>query len=231
MKAYIINDKNSSVSALGVKNCHNSIKAYGSDIDLHPFQQTSPETVEDHAGIFGDISWNYPINNEVATDKELGINLKAYRTNDYRKVFACTLSHARLWLECVNSKQDIMILEHDAVFTRKFEEFQWEGGVLGLNDPRRATHSSLIYHNLASLREGVHSAPWVSSYTAMPQGLAGNSAYIIKPKFADMLLMKLKEKGGWPNDAIMCKQFFPMQLKIVYPYYTTIQGIKSTTTS
>jgi GR25 family glycosyltransferase involved in LPS biosynthesis len=188
MKAYIINDKNSSVSALGVKNCHNSIKAYGSDIDLHPFQQTSPETVEDHAGIFGDISWNYPINNEVATDKELGINLKPYRTNDYKKVFACTLSHARLWLECVNSKQDIMILEHDA-------------------------------------------APWVSSYTAMPQGLAGNSAYIIKPKFADMLLMKLKEKGGWPNDAIMCKQFFPMQLKVVYPYYTTIQGIKSTTTS
>ena len=87
MKAYIINDKNSSVSALGVKNCHNSIKAYGSDIDLHPFQQTSPETIEDHAGIFGDISWNYPINDEVATDKELGINLKAYRTNDYKKVF------------------------------------------------------------------------------------------------------------------------------------------------
>ena len=64
----------------------------------------------------------------------------------------------------------------------------------------------------------------------MPQGLAGNSAYIIKPYFAEKLLNKLEQKGGWPNDAIMCKQFFKGELKVVYPYYTTIQGVQSTTT-
>ena len=65
----------------------------------------------------------------------------------------------------------------------------------------------------------------------MPQGLAGNSAYIIKPAFAKKLIDKLKEKGGWPNDSLMCKQFFPDQLKVVYPYFTKVQGIQSTTTT
>ena len=236
MKAYIIGDKKNSVSVNGMMSCANSLTKLNSDLFLEIVQQTSPKNLKEELRHFYintdiDLKWTYPLNDESGIDEETGMSLKPYRTNSIDKIFSCTVSHAKLWLKCVQLEEEIMILEHDAIFTRKFKRFEWEGGVLGLNDPRRATHSSLIYHNLASLREGVHSAPWVSSYTAMPQGLAGNSAYIIKPKFADMLLMKLKEKGGWPNDAIMCKQFFPMQLKVVYPYYTTIQGIKSTTTS
>ena len=45
-----------------------------------------------------------------------------------------------------------------------------------------------------------------------------------------MLLEKLKEVGCWPNDALMCKQLFPNELKVIYPYYTRVQGIQSTTT-
>ena len=79
--------------------------------------------------------------------------------------------------------------------------------------------------------DAVKDAPFVLPETSLPQGLAGNSAYIIKPYFAEKLLNKLKQKGGWPNDALMCKQFFPYHLKVVYPYYTTLQGVPSTTTS
>ena len=65
----------------------------------------------------------------------------------------------------------------------------------------------------------------------VPQGLAGNSAYLITPKGAKKLLDKVREVGLWPNDAVMCKQFFPW-MQVVYPYYTTIQrGLKSTTSS
>ena len=63
----------------------------------------------------------------------------------------------------------------------------------------------------------------------MPQGLAGNSAYIIKPYFAEKLLNKLKEKGAWPNDALMCKQIIPT-LGVTRNFYTRVQGLRSTTT-
>ena len=102
--------------------------------------------------------------------------------------------------------------------------------MLGLNDPRGSTHSSKIYHQLASSVNGVTDAPYVTNALDLPQGLAGNSAYIIKPYFAQKLLDKLKQVGAWPNDAIMCNQFFPGELKVVYPYYTKVQGIESTTT-
>ena len=50
------------------------------------------------------------------------------------------------------------------------------------------------------------------------------------PEAARQLLNKTVEIGMWPNDALMCKQFFPW-LQIVTPYYTTIQkGLTSTTT-
>ena len=123
-----------------------------------------------------------------------------------------------------------MILEHDAIFIRKFESFEWEGGVLGLNDPRGATHSSMLFHSIVSNNEGIQNTPWVKPAFDIPQGLAGNSAYIIKPYFAEKLLSKLKQKGGWPNDALMCKQFFPNELKVIYPYYTKLQPMQSTTT-
>ena len=40
----------------------------------------------------------------------------------------------------------------------------------------------------------------------------------------------IDEHGLWPNDALMCKQLLGDHLlKVAYPYYTALQGIKSTT--
>jgi len=61
-------------------------------------------------------------------------------------------------------------------------------------------------------------------------GLAGNSAYAIRPSLAARLLKEIESTGMWPNDAIMCRQLFPNTLKVVYPYYTNVeQGISTTT--
>jgi GR25 family glycosyltransferase involved in LPS biosynthesis len=62
----------------------------------------------------------------------------------------------------------------------------------------------------------------------IPQGLAGNSAYIIKPEGARRLLELVKEYGLWPNDAIMCRQLIS-KLGITKTYYTKVQGLESTT--
>jgi hypothetical protein len=43
------------------------------------------------------------------------------------------------------------------------------------------------------------------------------------------LLEKTSEIGIWPNDALLCRQFFPW-LQHYYPYFTKVQGSASTTT-
>jgi hypothetical protein len=71
-------------------------------------------------------------------------------------------------------------------------------------------------------------SPWIDK-PVVPQGLAGNSAYIIKPAGAKQMLDLVNEFGLWPNDAIMCRQLVP-KLGVTRKFYTTRQNIKSTTT-
>ena len=225
MKCFLIYDEKNPVSVAAANRCIES-----TDLDIELFQQTSPDTLKEHLTDLPRMSWTYPLNDQFGIDHETGMILRPYKTNSMEKKFACTVSHARLWKKSIELQEDIMVLEHDAVFIRKFKPFYWKGGVLGLNDPRGSTHSSKIYHQLASSTNGITNAPYVTNALDLPQGLAGNSAYIIKPYFAQKLLDKLKQVGAWPNDAIMCNQFFPHELKVVYPYYTKVQGIESTTT-
>lgn len=105
------------------------------------------------------------------------------------------------------------------------------GGILGLNSPIGATRKASTFHNALFCKYGFHKVPSVDSMgdDPLPQGLAGNSAYIIKPWAAKKLLDKVGEIGMWPNDALMCKQFFPW-MQVCWPYYTVVQGTASSTT-
>ena len=73
-------------------------------------------------------------------------------------------------------------------------------------------------------------APWIDK-EEIPQGLPGNSAYIITPAAARQLIDMTNQIGIWPNDALMCKQLLPDILWSAYPYYTKVQGNKSTTST
>ena len=229
MKAYIIGDKNNQTSVKAMNGFANTMSHFKTSWTIELVQQTSPETLEKDLHPFPGLKWNFPINEEARLDKS-GMVLQGYRTNDVKKVFACLISHARLWIRCVKLNEPIMVFEHDAKLIRPFDpNFEWEGGVLGLNDPRGATFNSPQYHvHIASKGPGVHRAPYVTD-VSRPQGLAGNSAYIIKPFAAKQLLEKLKETGGWPNDALMCNQHFDW-IKVLYPYATGLQRVRSTTT-
>ena len=70
--------------------------------------------------------------------------------------------------------------------------------------------------------------PTVDDYN-IPQGLAGNSAYIIKPGGAKKMLDAVKEYGMWPNDALMCKQLIK-KMGVTKELYTRVQGLPSSTT-
>ena len=168
LRGYIIGDGLNETSNNAINKCFSSLWNTQSDVILEYFKQTSPETLqEDIKKDLFPMKWNYPLNNESKKDEEFGMVLKPYRTNSMEKVFACTISHARLWKLCVEISEEIMVLEHDAIFTRKIEKIDWEGGVIGLNDPRGATHSSGKYQNIVSSSHGIKDAPWVGDPLSM----------------------------------------------------------------
>jgi len=118
---------------------------------------------------------------------------------------------------------------------------EWSGGICGINNPMGATRKAGTYNHkiLSNIGKtefdktniGLVNVPYVDDPgdIPLPSGLAGNSAYIIKPWAAKKLLEKTSEIGIWPNDALMCKQFFPW-LQQYFPYITKVQGSVSTTT-
>ena len=103
--------------------------------------------------------------------------------------------------------------------------------IISLNNPRFATRRAVDYLNSiktsAPDKFGVVFAPSVDD-PSIPQGLPGNSSYIIKPSGAKKMLKLVEEYGLWPNDALMCKQLIP-QIGCTQRFYTRVQGIRSTT--
>ena len=88
--------------------------------------------------------------------------------------------------------------------------------------------SRVYYQKIIDNQYLYQKAPYVDNEN-VPQGLAGNSVYIIKPSGAKKMLKLVDEFGLWPNDAIMCNQLMP-NLYVTRKFYTTIQNLKSTTT-
>ena len=238
MKAYIItmSDKGQSLSMS--KKLKESILATNSALEAKHFEAVQPPELYKHnVDTFGEfIPWKYPSEDaQNKLDFSTGLFLKAYKALDQKRVMACALSHMKLWKKSVDDNETIVVLEHDAVFTRKFdpEDLLWDKtwGVIGLNDPRGNTRKGQLFHNIASAKEGIQVVPNIDTTEEppLPMGIAGNSAYIIRPYAARELLKKVETLGMWPNDAIMCKQLFPW-LRVVYPYYTNTQENTSTTT-
>jgi GR25 family glycosyltransferase involved in LPS biosynthesis len=215
---------------------------------------TTPETLKRDLGLFHleKKDWKYPRKGEKRIDLATGLHLTGYGANDVEKVISCMVSHMRCWMFCLTTQYPAIILEHDALFVNKFNAFHDitkdlpnkydilnSYGIVGLNNPKGATRKASIYYDEV-LKESENSevrlsghkvidAPWVDDNKDAPQGLAGNSAYYISNKMAQKLLVKIKEIGLWPNDALMCKQLFSNQIKQMYPFMTELQGVKSTT--
>lgn len=219
MKAYIITIFSNKDSMRYAHRVLDSIQETGSELTVELFPAVTPETMVD-------VNYTWPLETKTTCPKT-GMYLTPYKTYDNKKRISAAQSHFKLWERCVLLDQPIMILEHDALFTNKFIEPETDDsiGAYSINDPREATFLGHQYHE--SLQDGLNEIPWVTR-KEIPQGLPGNSAYVIKPWAAQQLIEAQQDIGYWPNDAIMCKQLFKW-LRVHKPYFTKTQGIKSTT--
>ena len=179
------------------------------------------------------LKWTWAKNNTAAdTCKISGLQQFPYKAADLRAKIGCSMSHWTLWNYCVAKNEPILILEHDAVFLRPLPEDIEFNGICQINDPAGATRKGAWWsqYMIRCGRHGAHEKTWITSESErnIPDGLAGNSAYMIKPWAAQELINKFKEVGVWPNDATMCKQLFPY-LEEYYPFITKVVQTQSTT--
>ena len=317
--AAIITDINNTNSIAAARKCIRSIQATNSKLSPFIIPAVTPETLQPALQSFSKkiTDWTWPVKpGTQKIDLRSGLKVHAYGAKDQKKVVACLLSHMNVWRFCLMINTPIMVLEHDAIFTRKFDYQEMPPGwekrncVIGLNNPLGATRKAHLYYEKvlnsgnsiadnkiipdgwggafspsvvgdeiveANLMKRVHhnsqgekiassqidkklfnpnmnssldnamnmlqngvtgenkpkhfyrEVPWVDD-KSVPQGLAGNSAYLMNPGPARKLFEIIDDVGLWPNDALMCKQLMGGHLmRVVYPYYTTLQGVASTT--
>jgi GR25 family glycosyltransferase involved in LPS biosynthesis len=219
MKAYVITIQDNKESERCSANCLESIKQTKSNLEPTVFSAITPDTMFT-------VNWTWSTRKKQICNKT-GLTLTAYKNADINKRISCAQSHYLLWKKCAELNETICILEHDALFIKTFDLEDFTGGAMSINSPINATFNDKIYDSLLENKE--NEVPWVTDKT-VPQGLPGNSAYIIKPWAAKKAIELQDNIGWWPNDAILCKQLCPW-LTVYKPYFTTLQNIKSTTSN
>ena len=231
MKAFAIVVPSNNISMSGFNELNESYKKYGHAEGLEMHEAIELHKVEGFCGGNG-LVWNYPLEGQIS-DIKSGLIKSAYQTADLRKRMSCFLSHWYLWQKCKTLDETILILEHDARFIKKlpadstFARANYD--IIGINDPSMATRKSKVYHDkILERSEFFQPVPRIDEFN-VPQGLAGNSAYVIKPAGAKLMIELTQEYGMWPNDALMCYQLVP-RLGVTRNFYTRIQGLRSTTT-
>ena len=229
MKAFVIRIKGNTISERGANALIASSRTVNNSFDIEQYDAIIGSMA--HALMTGNgLKWKYPWQGQ-ETDLKTGLIKSAYQTEVKENRIACALSHWLLWYKCATLDEPILILEHDAIFTKKLDYksiLKNNYDVIGINSPAAATRRAHQFHDTVQSKAAwIQPVPDIDEFN-IPQGLAGNSAYIIKPAGANNLLNAVKEHGLWPNDAIMCKQLIP-RLGVTKEYYTRVQGLPSTT--
>ena len=231
MKAFAIVVPTIPVSVAGFNELKASYERYGHEEGIEQYDAIETDKVYGYASGNG-LTWNYPWEGQ-ETDLKTGLIKTAYPTADRNKRISCFLSHWYLWHKCIKLDEMICILEHDSRFIKRlptdrtFRNSNFD--IIGINDPSMATRKSKLYHDkILESPSFFQPVPTIDEFN-VPQGLAGNSAYVMKPRGAQKMLDLAKEHGMWPNDALMCKQLIP-EIGVTRNFYTRIQGLRSTTT-
>lgn len=227
-KAIII--KGNEVSLNGYKALVDSSKKVENDFDIQMYEATTADMAQVTFRGCG-FKWTYPWEGETI-DFASGLTLKAYPTAYRERRIACAMSHYRLWYESMTKDYPILILEHDALFVHKLDYgyiLDSKYDIIGINNPLMATRRAKKFFDMVKGKsQEIQPIPDIDEFN-IPQGLAGNSAYIIKPDGARAVIEAVKEYGMWPNDAIMCKQLVK-NMGVTRRFYTKVQGLPSTTT-
>lgn len=203
LKGYIISLINNHDATVATRLLIESIEKTQSQVDPVILPATTPDTIEEHLEQLGmqGVKYTYPVDaSQDGVDINTGLRLTHYETKNIKSRIACMVSHMRCWQTAIDNDETIVVLEHDALFKRKFDFSSltkyFKGGIMGLNSPIGATRRAYVFDELARKIHGVQSVPYIDEKD-VPQGLAGNSAYVITPKGAKKLLDKVREIGMW----------------------------------
>lgn len=230
MKSFCITLSNHVTSELGFTNLVKSSIQFGNDFTIEKFDAVTPK-IADEVLKDNDLVWNYPWD-ETILDKQTGLLKTPYSAKNPKTKIACALSHYLLWKKCVEIGEPILILEHDAIFTKTLVYdyiLKSNFKIVGINDPIKATRKANLFNSIVqNTLNDVQQVPRIDDIK-VPQGLAGNSAYIVTPEACKIVVEKVKEVGLWHNDALLCFQLFDF-LGVTKTYYTKVQGLPSTST-
>lgn len=230
MKAFVITLKDNEYSESAAERCIKSAEKHKLHVSkFYGIDKSNALKVMDKFGL----KWTWAnMNTTKAKCPITGLMMSPYRAKSIEPIIGCAMSHYSLWMKCIELDEPIVILEHDTVFIKDFPFDMEFKGICGLNDPRGATRMSHKWYKQSLMHkgEGVFPKPLVvEEDEQLPDGLAGNSAYIMRPWAAKEVINKVKEIGVWPNDATMCIQLFPY-LEEYYPFVTKVIQGRSTTT-
>ena len=231
MKAFVITIYGHEFSERKAERCIQSAKDVGK-INVEKFYAVDKPRAKGVMEGCG-LTWTWANDNKSPTVCPIsGLKQTPYYNANLNAKIGCSMSHYLLYKRCISLDEPILILEHDAVFIRELPEFDFKG-ICQINDPKGGGKNGKWLSQQLTKRGGSGVSPKTRNQVGpgVPDGLAGNSAYIIKPHAAQELVDKYHELGVWPNDAIMCIQLFPY-LEEYYPFITKIEheGISTSST-
>jgi GR25 family glycosyltransferase involved in LPS biosynthesis len=229
MKAFVITIQGHAYSEAVSKRCIKSAKKY--HIDVEPFWAVTKDNVA-QLMLEENLRWSWAnMNKEKTRCPYTSLEQFPYRTKSLEAKMACSMSHYLLWKRCVELDEDVLILEHDAVFVAPLPSVVFQGAIQ-INDPSGGGYRGQDHSKIMQQRgtEGVHPLTRKRPSDSMiPDGFSGNSAYIVKPWAAYKFKQAFKNHGVWPNDATICLQQFPW-LEELYPFVTVVKQTQSTST-
>jgi GR25 family glycosyltransferase involved in LPS biosynthesis len=130
---------------------------------------------------------------------------------------AAFLSHLMLWEKADRSKENILILEHDAVFVSSLPTLSYFKGVISLGQPSYGKYETPRFMGSNKLQS--------------KQYFGGAHAYVMSWQAAPIVLAKAKQHGA-PTDLFFHNENFPF-LEEYYPWpivakdnFTTIQSVR-----
>lgn len=194
MKTFVIKILGHTKSEEQAEKCMNSALLHGYNVEY--FSGTTPDTLYEAEKI-----WKFGV-----MEPSRAYNFKGENIHKYFTKKSCFMNHVRLWNECVKSNEPIIVLEHDALAKRKWDNANFkEVLVLNINSAKannrnvgkkfgpfeykKTGHTEIheLNYNFRYWQENI----WEGG-CLMP----GTASYAITPAGANRLLESLY-KNGW----------------------------------
>ena len=109
--AYIITVADDDQAIEAAYRCMDSIEETGSTIDAQIFDATTPKDMYKYDFKDwvepGKMNWNWPVEGNPKLDITSGLHKFPYAAADWKKVYACSISHFRLWEEAILADKPI----------------------------------------------------------------------------------------------------------------------------